>query len=86
MVIGVNGPLYGFSCQPCGSLTSISERSTKGRGIVSKEGSRSLFLFRSSNRKERTAASRGGGATPLNWRKFSLQRQTENCIHYNSYS
>lgn len=66
---------------PCGSLTSISKRSTKGRGIMSKEGSRSLFLFKSSKRKERTAASRGGGATPLNWRKLSLQRRTENCIH-----
>lgn len=53
------------------------QRSREGRGTVSREGSESPFRLRSSNRNIRTDARRGGGAWPLNCRKFSLQTQAE---------
>lgn len=47
---------------PCGSLTIIKQRSSEGRGRVSRVGSESLFRLRSSERNTRTDASLGGGA------------------------
>lgn len=56
------GVKYTSVISPCGSLTIIMQRSSEGRGRVSRVGSESLFRLRISKRNMRTGASLGGGA------------------------